>query len=99
MYPLAVYFIAQLQHPSVNAGCPGFVYHLSVTSDMACKFFVTELTAQSDLHALFFQGLPQKNKLQLEALRRLADHGRNYHDYRTKLRNTAPPAVPFLGAW
>lgn len=43
------------------------------------------------------QGVPQKNKLQLEALRRLADHSRNYHEYRSKLRNTAPPAVPFLG--
>lgn len=44
-----------------------------------------------------FQGVPQKNKLQLEALRRLADHSRNYHEYRSRLRNTAPPAVPFLG--
>lgn len=43
------------------------------------------------------QGVPQKNKLQLETLRRLADHSRNYHEYRSKLRNTAPPAVPFLG--
>ena len=43
------------------------------------------------------QGVPQKNKLQLEALRRLADHSRNYHEYRSRLRNTAPPAVPFLG--
>jgi hypothetical protein len=43
------------------------------------------------------QGVPQKSKLRLEALRRLADHSRNYHEYRSKLRNTAPPAVPFLG--
>jgi len=44
-------------------------------------------------------GLPQKNKSQLESLRRLADHGRNYCEYRSKLRNTAPPAVPFLGLY
>ncbi|CCL99267.1 uncharacterized protein FIBRA_01282 [Fibroporia radiculosa] len=44
-------------------------------------------------------GLPQKNKLQLEALRKLADHARNYHEYRTRLRNTSPPAVPFLGLY
>ncbi|KAK7048482.1 ras guanine nucleotide exchange factor domain-containing protein, partial [Favolaschia claudopus] len=44
-------------------------------------------------------GLPQKSKLQLESLRRLADHSRNYHEYRSKLRNTAPPAVPFLGLY
>ncbi|KIY61294.1 ras GEF [Cylindrobasidium torrendii FP15055 ss-10] len=43
--------------------------------------------------------LPQKNRLQLEAMRRVADHGRNYHEYRSKLRNTAPPAVPFLGLY
>lgn len=44
-------------------------------------------------------GLPQKNKLQLESLRKLADHARNYHEYRSRLRNTAPPAVPFLGLY
>ncbi|KAJ3771119.1 ras guanine nucleotide exchange factor domain-containing protein [Lentinula raphanica] len=46
-----------------------------------------------------WMGLPQKTKQQLDSLRRLADHGRNYHEYRTKLRNTAPPAVPFLGLY
>ncbi|KAI0789799.1 ras guanine nucleotide exchange factor domain-containing protein [Abortiporus biennis] len=44
-------------------------------------------------------GLPQKNKVQLETLRKLADHARNYHEYRSRLRNTAPPAVPFLGLY
>ncbi|KAF8133767.1 ras GEF [Boletus edulis] len=52
----------------------------------------------SRLHQTWL-GVPQKNKLQLEALRGLADHGRNYHEYRSKLRNTAPPAVPFLGLY
>ncbi|KAH9846111.1 ras GEF [Lenzites betulinus] len=46
-----------------------------------------------------WMGLPQKNKLQLESLRKLADHARNYHEYRSRLRNTAPPAVPFLGLY
>ncbi|TFK74816.1 ras GEF [Pluteus cervinus] len=44
-------------------------------------------------------GVPQKYKTLLDALRRLADHSRNYHEYRTRLRNTAPPAVPFLGVY
>jgi len=52
----------------------------------------------SRLHQTWL-GLPQKNKSQLDALRRLADHSRNYHEYRSKLRNTAPPAVPFLGLY
>ncbi|EJC98507.1 ras GEF [Fomitiporia mediterranea MF3/22] len=43
--------------------------------------------------------LAQKSKLQLEVLRKLADHARNYHEYRTRLRNTNPPAVPFLGLY
>lgn len=30
-------------------------------------------------------------------MRKLADHSRNYHEYRTRLRETIPPAVPFLG--
>jgi len=51
------------------------------------------------LSSLLLQGLPQKNKVQLEELRRIADHGRNYHQYRSRLRNTAPPAVPFLGLY
>ncbi|KAH9941072.1 ras GEF [Amylocystis lapponica] len=46
-----------------------------------------------------WMGLPQKNKIQLEVLRKLADHARNYYEYRTRLRNTAPPAVPFLGLY
>ncbi|TRM64090.1 ras guanine nucleotide exchange factor domain-containing protein [Schizophyllum amplum] len=46
-----------------------------------------------------WNGLPQKNKLQLEAMRKLADHSRNYREYRARLRNTAPPAVPFLGLY
>ncbi|KAF8158982.1 ras guanine nucleotide exchange factor domain-containing protein [Mycena galopus ATCC 62051] len=52
----------------------------------------------SRLHQTWL-GLPQKNRSQLDALRRLADHSRNYHEYRSKLRNTAPPAVPFLGLY
>ncbi|KAG6890822.1 hypothetical protein C0995_003255 [Termitomyces sp. Mi166 len=58
--------------------------------DTGCLGFVNNLTFTSD-------GIPQKHKSQLESLRRLADHSRNYHEYRSKLRNTAPPAVPFLG--
>ncbi|KAI5827552.1 ras GEF [Schizophyllum commune Tattone D] len=46
-----------------------------------------------------WNGLPQKNKVQLEAMRKLADHSRNYREYRARLRNTAPPAVPFLGLY
>ncbi|KAJ7505192.1 ras guanine nucleotide exchange factor domain-containing protein [Mycena galericulata] len=52
----------------------------------------------SRLHQTWL-GLPQKNRSQLDSLRRLADHSRNYHEYRSKLRNTAPPAVPFLGLY
>ncbi|KAI0070257.1 ras GEF [Panus rudis PR-1116 ss-1] len=52
----------------------------------------------SRLH-MTWSGLPQKNKHQLEAIRKLADHARNYHEYRSRLRNTAPPAVPFLGLY
>ncbi|KAF8645231.1 hypothetical protein AX16_008058 [Volvariella volvacea WC 439] len=44
-------------------------------------------------------GVPQKYKNHLDALRKLADHSRNYHEYRSRLRNTAPPAVPFLGLY
>ena len=53
----------------------------------------------SDTDKINTQGLPSKNRAQLETLRKLADHARNYHEYRTRLRNTAPPAVPFLGLY
>ncbi|KAF8635803.1 hypothetical protein AX15_000010 [Amanita polypyramis BW_CC] len=52
----------------------------------------------SRLHQTWL-GVAQRHKSILESLRRLADHGRNYHEYRSKLRNTAPPAVPFLGLY
>ncbi|KAH9924276.1 ras GEF [Epithele typhae] len=41
-----------------------------------------------------WNGLPQKYKILLESLRKLADHARNYHEYRSRLRNTAPPPFP-----
>ena len=60
-------------------------------------------TKTSNLVTLLFtcliQGLPQKNRQQLEAIRALADHARNYHTYRQRLRTTAPPAIPFLGEY
>jgi son of sevenless len=43
--------------------------------------------------------VPQKQKVQLDSVRKLADHARNYHDYRSRLRETVPPAVPFLGVF
>jgi son of sevenless len=46
-----------------------------------------------------FQALPQKQKLQFEGLRKLADHSRNYSEYRSRLRNTTAPCVPFLGLY
>ncbi|KZT73928.1 ras GEF [Daedalea quercina L-15889] len=52
----------------------------------------------SRLHQTWM-GLSQKYKVQLEALRKLSDHARNYHEYRSRLRNTAPPAIPFLGLY
>ncbi|KAG1822814.1 ras guanine nucleotide exchange factor domain-containing protein [Suillus subaureus] len=52
----------------------------------------------SRLHQTWL-GVSHKSKMQLESLRRLADHGRNYHQYRSRLRNIAPPAVPFLGLY
>ena len=51
------------------------------------------------LFTCLIQGLPQKNRQQLEAIRALADHARNYHTYRQRLRTTAPPAIPFLGEY
>ncbi|KAG6837197.1 hypothetical protein H0H93_013424 [Arthromyces matolae] len=52
----------------------------------------------SRLHQTWL-GIPQKYKSQMESLRKLADHSRNYHEYRSRLRNTMPPAVPFLGLY
>lgn len=46
-----------------------------------------------------WMGVPQKQKLQLDGVRKLADYARNYHEYRSRLRATVPPAVPFLGLY
>ncbi|KIJ54556.1 hypothetical protein M422DRAFT_24504 [Sphaerobolus stellatus SS14] len=43
--------------------------------------------------------LPAKQKTQLATLRKIADHARNYSEYRSRLRNTSPPAVPFMGLY
>lgn len=41
--------------------------------------------------------LSAKYKAQLDVMRRLTDHAKNYGVYRESLRATAPPAVPFMG--
>jgi len=46
-----------------------------------------------------WMGVPQKQKLLLDGVRKLADHARNYYEYRSRLRETVPPAVPFLGLY
>ncbi|KAG8943034.1 hypothetical protein FRC04_003245 [Tulasnella sp. 424] len=43
--------------------------------------------------------LSAKYKAQLDVMRRLTDHAKNYGVYRETLRATAPPAVPFLGLY
>lgn len=43
--------------------------------------------------------LSAKYKTQLDAMRRLTDHAKNYGVYRETLRATAPPAVPFMGLY
>ncbi|KAG9041746.1 hypothetical protein FS837_011814 [Tulasnella sp. UAMH 9824] len=43
--------------------------------------------------------LSAKYKAQLDVMRRLTDHAKNYGVYRESLRATAPPAVPFMGLY
>ncbi|KAG9018074.1 hypothetical protein FRB90_012370 [Tulasnella sp. 427] len=43
--------------------------------------------------------LSAKYKAQLDGMRRLTDHAKNYGVYREALRATPPPAVPFLGLY
>jgi len=43
--------------------------------------------------------VPQKQRVQFDALRKLADYSRNFAEYRSRLRNTVAPAVPFLGLY
>lgn len=96
----------QLQYVPVAVGRSGFFYDIEVTSDLDGMFGFFFFTIDdvfimliSYVRVFSLQGLTQKSKQQLESLRKLADHGRNYHEYRSKLRNTAPPAVPFLGLY
>ncbi|KZT34584.1 ras GEF [Sistotremastrum suecicum HHB10207 ss-3] len=46
-----------------------------------------------------FAPLPQKQRQQLEGLRKLAEYTRNCAEYRHRLRNTTGSAVPFLGLY
>jgi son of sevenless-like protein len=49
------------------------------------------------LGSTIWNHLPAKQRAQLESVRKLADHSRNYAEYRGRLREAVPPAVPFLG--
>ncbi|QRW06659.1 Ras guanine nucleotide exchange-like protein [Ceratobasidium sp. AG-Ba] len=46
-----------------------------------------------------WMGLSAKNKARLENLRKLTDHTRNHHEYRSRLRGVHGHAVPFLGLY
>lgn len=92
-----MHILEQLQHPSFYSCRSRLFDHLKITSDLdraSCHILLPRIGAH---FSSILQGLAQKSKIQLEALRKLADHARNYHEYRSRLRNTAPPAVPFLG--
>jgi len=62
---------------------------------MACEY--CSFLDQASYINTVFKSIPQKQKVQLGALRKIADHVKNYSEYRSKLRNTSPPAVPFMG--
>jgi len=100
-----MYIIKQLFHFSINVSCIGLVDDCSFASDLGCEctvvlyFSLLIVVFFCAVLAIFLQGVSQKSKTQLESLRKLADHSRNYHEYRSRLRNTSPPAVPFLGAF
>ncbi|KAH8930025.1 ras GEF [Atractiella rhizophila] len=46
-----------------------------------------------------WDGLSAKNKNTLESLRKATEHTRNYAQYRGRLREAAPPCLPFLGLY
>jgi len=44
-------------------------------------------------------GVSAKYQTIMENLRKVVDHSRNHAEYRGRLRNCSPPAVPFLGIY
>lgn len=44
-----------------------------------------------------WDGLPTKYRGMMESQRRAVEHTRNFAGYRNRLRETLPPALPFLG--
>ncbi|EJU03132.1 ras GEF [Dacryopinax primogenitus] len=44
-------------------------------------------------------GLNSKYRTKLEELRKVTDYTRNYGEYRSRLRETEPAAIPFLGVY
>jgi hypothetical protein len=87
--------VEQLCDGPIKPCCAGLVNYLASASNVAGESHHNLPYQPVSYHAS--QGVPQKQKQLLEELRKLADHSRNYLEYRTRLRNTQPPAVPFLG--
>lgn len=44
-----------------------------------------------------WDGLPAKYRIILDTLRKATEHGRNYAEYRAKIRSAVPPCLPFVG--
>lgn len=97
---VALHGIAQLRNITLHScGARLFDYFPPATDvDGNVPSFSLSVYCGLTYNLLVLQGVPQKQKLQLDSVRKLADHARNYHEYRSRLRETVPPAVPFLGA-
>ncbi|KAI8802580.1 ras guanine nucleotide exchange factor domain-containing protein [Cladochytrium replicatum] len=70
------------------------------------KNFNTLMAIQSALNSSTIARLKRtwdavgsKSKTVFERLRKATDHNQNYADYRSFLRNSAPPCLPFLGLY
>ncbi|KAL8293045.1 hypothetical protein RQP46_000739 [Phenoliferia psychrophenolica] len=44
-----------------------------------------------------WDGLSSKYRIILDTLRKATEHGRNYAEYRAKIRSAVPPCLPFVG--
>ena len=45
-----------------------------------------------------WEGLPNKYRAIMDNLLSLTDHRKNFSEYRNALKNSPPPALPFIGA-
>jgi len=93
---LPLSFLSRAVADSLLDACPQRLLHLANYNALFAVFTALNSSTISRLRKTW-DGLAPKYRSTFETLRKATDHGRNYAEYRHKVRQAVPPCLPFVG--